>query len=53
MLATEARAIAPGLAIDVIASPIAALEAAWTMSNRVVVAGSIFLLGDIMKEIGA
>jgi len=53
VLATEARAIAPGLAVDVIASPIAALEAAWTMSNRVVVAGSIFLLGDIMKEIGA
>jgi dihydrofolate synthase / folylpolyglutamate synthase len=53
VLATEARAIAPGLAVDVIASPIAALDAAWTMSNRVVVAGSIFLLGDIMKEIGA
>jgi dihydrofolate synthase/folylpolyglutamate synthase len=53
VLATEAHAIAPGLAIDVIASPVAALDAAWTMSNRVVVAGSIFLLGDIMKEIGA
>ena len=34
-------------------SPVEALDAAWTMSSRVVVAGSIFLLGDIMKEIGA
>jgi dihydrofolate synthase / folylpolyglutamate synthase len=53
VLAAEAHAIAPSLAIDVIASPVAALDAAWTKSNRVVVAGSIFLLGDIMKEIGA
>jgi dihydrofolate synthase/folylpolyglutamate synthase len=53
VLAAEARAIAPDLAIDVIASPVSALDAAWTMSHRVVVAGSIFLLGDIMKEIGA
>jgi folylpolyglutamate synthase/dihydropteroate synthase len=53
VLAAEAHAITPRLAIDVIASPVAALDAAWTMSSRVVVAGSIFLLGDIMKEIGA
>jgi dihydrofolate synthase/folylpolyglutamate synthase len=53
VLAAEAHTIVPGLAIDVIASPVAALDAAWTMSSRVVVAGSIFLLGDIMKEIGA
>jgi dihydrofolate synthase / folylpolyglutamate synthase len=52
-LAVEARAIAPALAIDIVASPVAALVEAWTTSNRVVVAGSIFLLGDIMKEIGA
>jgi dihydrofolate synthase/folylpolyglutamate synthase len=53
VLAAEARALAPDLAVDVVASPVAALAAAWTMSSRVVVAGSIFLLGDIMKEIGA
>jgi dihydrofolate synthase / folylpolyglutamate synthase len=53
VLAAEARALVPGLAVDVVASPVAALAAAWTMSSRVVVAGSIFLLGDIMKEIGA
>jgi dihydrofolate synthase / folylpolyglutamate synthase len=52
-LADAARAIAPGKAIDVVATPVEALDVAWTMSTRVVVAGSIFLLGDIMKEIGA
>ena len=52
-LAAHARAIKPGMAVDVVASPIDALNAAWTFGPRVVVAGSIFLLGDIMKEIGA
>ena len=52
-LAAEARAIAPALAVHVVPSPAEALSTAWTMSSRVVVAGSIFLLGDIMKEIGA
>jgi dihydrofolate synthase / folylpolyglutamate synthase len=52
-LAAEARTIAPSLAVDVVASPVEALEAAWKIAPRVVVAGSIFLLGDIMKEIGA
>jgi dihydrofolate synthase/folylpolyglutamate synthase len=52
-LAADARALAPGTAVEIVPSPIAALEAAWTHSPRVVVAGSIFLLGDIMKEIGA
>jgi dihydrofolate synthase/folylpolyglutamate synthase len=52
-LAADARALAPGTPVEIVPSPIAALEAAWTHSPRVVVAGSIFLLGDIMKEIGA
>ena len=33
-------------------SPIDALDAAWRASPRIVVAGSIFLLGDVMKELG-
>jgi len=52
-LAAEARAIAPSLNIEVVASPADALTAAWSYSSRVVVAGSIFLLGDVFKEIGA
>jgi dihydrofolate synthase/folylpolyglutamate synthase len=52
-LAADARAIAPSLAVQVVPSPAEAIATAWTMSSRVVVAGSIFLLGDIMKEIGA
>jgi dihydrofolate synthase/folylpolyglutamate synthase len=52
-LASTARAIAPALAVQVVPSPAEALATAFTMSSRVVVAGSIFLLGDIMKEIGA
>jgi dihydrofolate synthase/folylpolyglutamate synthase len=52
-LAALAREIAPGLAVRVVPSPAEALSTAWTMSPRVVAAGSIFLLGDIMKEIGA
>jgi dihydrofolate synthase/folylpolyglutamate synthase len=52
-LAADARAIAPALAVQAVPSPAEAIATAWTMSSRVVVAGSIFLLGDIMKEIGA
>jgi len=52
-LAADARAIAPDMRVDVVASPTDALDAAWALGSRVVVAGSIFLLGDIMKEIGA
>jgi dihydrofolate synthase / folylpolyglutamate synthase len=52
-LAATSRAIAPALVVDVVPSPAEALAAAFTISSRVVVAGSIFLLGDIMKEIGA
>jgi len=52
-LAAEARAISPSLRVEVIASPAAAMAAGWSSSSRVVVAGSIFLLGDVFKEIGA
>ena len=52
-LAVEARAIAPSLSVEVVASPADAMIAAWSSSLRVVVAGSIFLLGDVFKEIGA
>jgi dihydrofolate synthase/folylpolyglutamate synthase len=53
VLAAEARAIAPSLNVEVVASPAAAMAAGWSSSSRVVVAGSIFLLGDVFKEIGA
>jgi dihydrofolate synthase/folylpolyglutamate synthase len=48
-LAGHARAIAPGLPIS--SEPVVAdaLTAAWRDSPRIVVAGSIFLLGDVMK----
>jgi dihydrofolate synthase/folylpolyglutamate synthase len=52
-LAAEARAIAPSLNVEVVASPAAAMAAGWSSASRVVVAGSIFLLGDVFKEIGA
>ena len=52
-LAAEARAMAPSLNVEVIASPAAAMAAGWSSASRVVVAGSIFLLGDVFKEIGA
>ena len=52
-LAAHARAIAPGLPIAIEPSVEAALAAAWRQSPRIVVAGSIFLLGDVMKLVDA
>jgi dihydrofolate synthase / folylpolyglutamate synthase len=52
-LAAEAQTIDPSLHVEVVASPADAMAAAWSSSSRVVVAGSIFLLGDVFKEIGA
>ena len=51
-LAEKARAIAPDL--PVIIKPIRseALSAAWALSPQIVIAGSIFLLGDMMSEPG-
>jgi dihydrofolate synthase/folylpolyglutamate synthase len=51
-LAREAAAIAPDVPVQVEPVPRAALAAAWRLSPRIVVAGSIFLLGDVMKETG-
>jgi len=50
MLAERARAIAPDVPVTVEPSARDALRAAWRLSPRVVVAGSIFLLGDVMRE---
>jgi dihydrofolate synthase/folylpolyglutamate synthase len=49
-LARVAHSIAPDL--QVLIEPVRrdALAAAWRLSNRIVIAGSIFLLGDVMNE---
>ena len=49
-LAERARAVAHDLPVIVEPSPQAALAAAWRISPRIVVAGSIFLLGDVLRE---
>jgi hypothetical protein len=41
----------PDRAVTVVPSSAGALEAAWRLSRRVVVAGSIFLLGDIYRHL--
>ena len=51
-LAQQAHAIAPALPIEIVPSLDAALDAAWRASPRIVVAGSIFLLGDVMNRPG-
>ena len=51
-LAKQAVSLAPQLPVVVRQSPGDALDAAWQFSPRIVVAGSMFLLGDVMKEIG-
>ena len=48
-LATVARAVAPGLPVEVENDPGRAIERAWTLGPHIVVAGSIFLLADVMK----
>jgi dihydrofolate synthase/folylpolyglutamate synthase len=50
-LAERARAIAPAVRVVIASSPHDAVAAAWTLSPRIVVAGSIFLLGDVMREL--
>jgi dihydrofolate synthase/folylpolyglutamate synthase len=52
-LAVHARGIAPGLPIAIEPIVEEALAAAWRQSPRIVVAGSIFLLGDVMKLVDA
>ena len=50
-LAERARAAAPALPIVIAPDLGDALEAAWRASSRIVVAGSIFLLGDVIKRV--
>ncbi len=51
-LAAIARDVAPSMAIDVTPVVEDALDRAWRASPRIVVAGSIFLLGDVLELIG-
>ena len=51
-LAEHARAVAPATSVEIVHALDEALEAAWRQSQRIVVAGSIFLVGDVMKRIG-
>jgi dihydrofolate synthase/folylpolyglutamate synthase len=51
-LAALAREAAPALPLDVAATPAEALALAWRQSARITVAGSIFLLGDVIRELG-
>jgi dihydrofolate synthase/folylpolyglutamate synthase len=50
-LAELARTIAADVDVLVEPAPAAAIAAAWRQSPAIVVAGSIFLLGDVMKEL--
>jgi dihydrofolate synthase/folylpolyglutamate synthase len=51
-LATLARTFSATCPIDIAQSPRDALERAWERSPLVVVAGSIFLVGDILSSLG-
>jgi dihydrofolate synthase/folylpolyglutamate synthase len=51
-LAEQARSAAPSLPIAVAPDLDRALDTAWRAGPRIVVAGSIFLLGDVMKRVG-
>jgi dihydrofolate synthase/folylpolyglutamate synthase len=52
LLAQQARASRPALPIAIAPDLGQALDAAWRAAPRIVVAGSIFLLGDVMKRVG-
>jgi dihydrofolate synthase/folylpolyglutamate synthase len=52
-LAAAAQRVAPRTRLLVTRSPEEALAAAWRIGPRIVVAGSIFLLGDVLKSIDA
>jgi dihydrofolate synthase/folylpolyglutamate synthase len=52
LLAREAAAVAPDIPVQVEPVTREALAAGWRLSSRIVVAGSIFLLGDVIKETG-
>ena len=48
-LAALAREASPELAVRIEPTPAGALAAAWRVSPHIVVAGSIFLLGEVME----
>jgi dihydrofolate synthase/folylpolyglutamate synthase len=47
----HARVVAPSLSASAEPSVTGALAAAWQTSPRITVAGSIFLLGDVLREL--
>jgi len=49
-LAARLRSIDPSKSVEVVRSPADAVNAAWGISKRIIVAGSIFLLGDLLKD---
>jgi dihydrofolate synthase / folylpolyglutamate synthase len=49
-LAARMRSILPTRSVEVVPTPAEAVDAAWRLSNHIVVAGSIFLLGDLLKD---
>ena len=51
-LAALARMLTSPVPVEVVDRPSHALERAWARGSRVVVAGSIFLLADVMKGLG-
>jgi len=51
-LASIAAQVAPDLQVEIEESPGDALTRAWLAAPRIVVAGSIFLLADAMKQLG-
>jgi folylpolyglutamate synthase/dihydropteroate synthase len=51
-LASLARHVARDLPVGTAATPAEALAQAWQQSSRITVAGSIFLLGDVIRELG-
>lgn len=51
-LAAEARRVRPDLEVVVEPSVASAVAAAWRRSRRIVIAGSIFLLGEVYREFG-
>jgi dihydrofolate synthase/folylpolyglutamate synthase len=52
-IAQHARALVPDLPVMTEPSAADALAAAWRIAPRIVVAGSIFLLGDVLRHIEA
>ena len=51
-IAAAAHAIAPEVPVFVVPSRVAALDLGWQRGRSIVVAGSIFLLGDVLAELG-